>query len=205
MGTALDAFVYSPPLSVSSQRYYQSFDWTRLSSSADFASYNALYSTFIPVYFKIRWVPNIQSNASGYYLPGGANNAPITYNLTDGFSTTRYDNVDNPIGGVEGTQYTSFKTFDPSKRWRTIVYPRRSQMTAPRQQFDAYIGNPPVNDTIRGMGRLWVQGVIQWEDSNNNMLVEPPTLSPPIAEQNARLSQLGNFFLFFYLRVYDRK
>lgn len=193
------------PLSVNSTQLFSLVDWSLISLSADFAQYNQLYSTFVPLYFKLRWIPNIQSNASGYYLPGGANNAPVTYNLTDGYSTTRYDNVDNPITPTEAVQYNSFKTFNPARRWQTIVYPRKSQMNAPRQQFSFFTPQPAVNDTIRGMGRLWTQVVVSWEDSANDMAANPPVNNPPVATQVTRVVQLGHFYAFFYLRVFDRK
>lgn len=210
LGGTANFTVFQIAISVNSTRFYQVIDWSRLSSSLDFQQYRELYSTFIPVYFKVKWVSNIQSNASGYYIPGGVSGnpptpySPITYNLTDGFATTRYDNVADPINTFAGTQYTSFKTFNPSRSWRTIVYPRRNQMTAPRQQFDAYVDTPAITDTIRGMGRLWIQGVVQWEDSNN--VVGPPSvLYPPVAIQQERMGQLGQLYYFFYCRVYDRK
>lgn len=193
------------PLAVNQTQLFSLVDWSLISLSADFPQYNQLYSTFIPLYFKLRWVPNVQSNASGYYLPGTQNNSPITYNLTDGFSTTRYDSVDNPLTPTEAVQYNSFKTFNPARNWRTIVYPRRSQMTAPRQQFSFFTPQPAINDTIRGMGRLWTQVVVNWEDSNNDMAANPPSNSPTIAVQTTRVAQLGHFYAFFYLRVFDRK
>lgn len=207
MGYSSDFVVWVPPLAVNSQYAYIAVDWANLINSVDFNQYQQLYSTFIPMYFKVRWVPNIQSNASGNYIPGGVNDqniplSPLFYNMTDGFSTTRYDNVDSPIPPTSGVQYTSFKTFNPSRNWKTIVYPRRSQMTAPRQQFDSYNPAPPISETIRGMGRLWLQFIVSWEDSNN---IPPEVLYPPVAIQNGRLSQLGHIYVFFYLRVYDRK
>lgn len=208
MGYTGDMVVWNAPFAVNTQYAYIAIDWANLSNSLDFAQYRDLYSTFIPLYFKVRWVPNVQSNASGNYIPGGLGGdppvpySPVFYNMTDGFSTTRYDNVDAPLTPTGGVQYTSFKTFDPSKRWRTIVYPRRSQMTAPRQQFDNYFPPPPIDNTIRGMGRLWIQTLISWEDNNNEL---PGTIYPPVAIQNTRLTHLGHFFIFFYLKVYDRK
>lgn len=202
MGYSGDFNVWGVPLSASTQFYYIAIDWANLSNSLDFSQYRDLYSTFIPLYYKVRWVPNIQSNASGYYIPGGIDNAPVTYNLTDGFSTTRYDNVDSPLTSTGGTQYNSFKTFNPARNWKTIVYPRRSQMTAPRQQFDSYSPPPPIDNTIRGMGRLWIQGIVSWEDNNNQL---PGQLIPSDEIQNTRLAQMGHFYIFFYMRVYDRK
>lgn len=199
--------VVGNPLAVNRTRLFAEVDWSQISASADFIQYNQLYSTFIPIYFKMRWVPNIQSNASGYYLPGGVppDNSPVTYNLYDGYSTTRYDNVDDPISPNDAVQYNSFKTFNAARRWQTIVYPRKSQMTAPRQQFSAYVGAPPITDTIRGMGRLWLQIDVSWEDSNNNMAANPPVNVPSVAVQSTRAQQLGHFYAFFYMRVYDRK
>lgn len=211
MGYSTDFVVWPTPTSAREQRFYAVIDWAKLRLSLDFPQYQQLYSTFIPVYYKVRWIPGIQSNASGYYIRaniGGdvpINEQVIAYTLTDGFSTTRYDNVDNPLTNIGGTQYTSFKTFDPSKRWRTIVYPRRSQMTAPRQQFDSFDPAPAINETIRGMGRLWIQGVVSWSDNNNNAASDPPVLNPTEGIQNLRMAQLGNLFIFFYMRVYDRK
>lgn len=207
MGYSGEFTVFPLPLAVNNQYAYIAVDWANLVNSVDFNQYQQLYSTFIPMYFKVRWVPNIQSNASGNFIPGGVNEngiplSPIFYNMTDGFSTTRYDNVDSPIPPTSGIQYTSFKTFNPSRSWKTIVYPRRSQMTAPRQQFDAYSPAPAINETIRGMGRLWLQFIVNWEDSNN---VLPAVMYPPDGVQNTRLSQLGHIYIFFYLRVYDRK
>lgn len=195
------------PLAVNQTQLFSLVDWSLISLSEDFPQYNQLYSTFVPLYFKLRWIPNIQSNASGYYLPGGpaAGNAPVTYNLTDGFSTTRYDTVDNPLTPTAAVQYSSFKTFNPARRWQTIVYPRRAQMDAPRQQFSAFTPQPAVNETIRGMGRLWTQVVVSWEDSNNLLLPAPGTNVPDIATQTQRVVQLGHFYAFFYMKVFDRK
>lgn len=200
-------FSIGVPLAVNRTQLFSRVDWSLISLSADFAQYNQLYSTFIPLYFKLRWVPNIQSNASGYYLPGGpvGGNAPVTYNLYDGYSTTRYDNVDEPINPTLAVQYNSFKTFNAARRWQTIVYPRKSQMTAPRQQFSFYSPIPAVSDTIRGMGRLWLQIEVSWEDSNNNMAAIPPVNNPTNAVQETRAQQLGHFYAFFYMRVFDRK
>lgn len=208
MGFSRDFTIWGAPVSYNSQYAFATIDWSDLVNSSDFVQYQGLYSTFIPLYFKVRWVSNIQSNASGNYIPGGVSGeppiplSPILYNLTDGFSTTRYDNVDGPLTPTAGTQYTSFKTFNPSRNWKTIVYPRRSQMTAPRQQFDSFNPTPPISDTIRGMGRLWLQTNVSWEDNNN---IVPGVLYPPVSEQILRVSQIGHFYIFFYLRVYDRK
>lgn len=211
LGAAFDLTTFITPINERSQYAYRDFGWSQLNLSADFTQYSQLYSTFIPLYYKVKWVTNVQSNASGYYIPGGTTgnppipNAPIIYNMTDGFSTTRYDGVENPLSPNNGVQYQTFKTFNAARNWRTIVYPRRSQMTAPRQSFDSYtIGaaNPPSNETIRGMGRLWLQTVVSWEDSNN---VLPNTLNPSAGDQNIRLSQIGHLYIFFYCKVYDRK
>lgn len=199
MSSTFDFNVYSLPVNGSTSRFYQVVDWRWLNLSVDFNHYNELYSTFIPLYIKVRWVPNIQSNASGYYLPGGAE--PITYNLTDCFSTTRYDISDNPIDPTSGVQYSSFKTFNPARNWSTIVYPRRNQMTAPRQQFLNYEGIVPISDNLRGMGRLWIQGDVSWEDTANGI----DSIYPNAITQSSRMTQLGHLYAHYYMRVFDRK
>lgn len=191
-------------------------DWRYLSSSADFIQFQNLYSTFIPKYFKIKWVPSMQHNASGYYVYGNAGgnvdvgNRTIIFSNFDGFSTTRYDNTDVVLSANDAMQYNSFKTFDATKRWQTIVYPRRSQMVAPRQKFDDYNADAdalPVTDTIRGMGRLYIQLKTSWEDSNNTLGGLPPvvTLNPDVNELNIRNLQLGQFYVNFYFYSFDRK
>lgn len=203
MGNAYDLSAYTPVIDLRTIWSYISIDWSLLNQSADFGQFNDLYSTFIPKYIKIRWVPSIQQNASGYYIPGG-NLEPITLNMFDGFSTIRYDGVDNPITPNAGMQYNSFKTWNLARSWQTIVYPRRTQMVAPRQRFSDYAdggANAVVNDNIRGMGRCWMQHKIVWEDSNYNAV--PPVPTPEVRRE--RLSQMGHIYVTFYFWSFDRK
>lgn len=203
MGNAYDLLSYGIQIDVRTVWAYQSMDWTILRLSSDFSQFNDLYSTFIPKYFKVRWVPSIQQNASGYYVPG-INTEPITFNMFDGFSTTRYDNIDNPISPNDAMQYNSFKTFNPARNWQTIVYPRRNQMNAPRQKFNDFaLGgvNAVVTDTIRAMGRLWLQFKIIWEDANYDANPQIPTP----ANRELRLSQMGHLYVIFYFWAFDRK
>lgn len=213
LGRALDFNVSSIWVDTRHVWAFQFFDWTNIRLSYDFDHFSEIYSTFIPKYMKIKWVPNIQSNASGYYVYGNIGGAlpqeqrTYIYTMTDGFSTIRYDNVDGPIGNNSGMQYSSFKTFDPSKRWSAIVYPRRSQMVAPRQKFADYVpANIVANDTHRGMGRLWIQALVAWEDSNHVQGVPPnPVYSPDIATQVERLNQIGHFYVNYYMYTFDRR
>lgn len=203
MGNAYDLLVYDIVVDIRTVYAYQALDWSLLNSSADFTQFNELYSTFIPKYFKVRWVPCIQQNASGYYVPG-SELGPITFNMYDGYSTTRYDGTDNPISPNAAMQYNTFKTWNPARSWSTIVYPRRSQMIAPRQRFSDYAVNGPnaaVNDNIRGMGRLWLQFKCTWEDANYG--ANPPV--PTVANSLLRLSQMGHLYLTYYLYTFDRK
>lgn len=203
MGNAYDLLAYGLSIDVRTIWAYQAIDWTLLNLSADFNQFSDLFSTFIPKYFKVRWVPAIQHNASGYYVPGQTGE-PITTNLFDGFSTTRYDEVDNPIAPNAAMQYNTFKTWNPARSWTTIVYPRRNQMIAPRQRFIDYapLGpNAVVNDNIRGMGRLWPQFKVTWEDADYNVNPQIPTPDQRII----RLSQTGHFYITYYFYSFDRR
>lgn len=182
---------------------YQAIDWSILRLSADFTQFNQIFSTFIPRYIKVKWVPSIQQNASGWYVPGEGLPSPL-FNFYDGFSTIRYDGTDNPISNNAGMQYNSFKTFNMARNWQTIIYPRRSQMIAPRQRFSDYVIDGPnavVNDNIRGMGRLWIQIKVSWSDSDFDEVPQVPTLEARLA----RLAQSGHLYVTYYFTAFDRK
>lgn len=179
--------------------------WGQLSASQDFIPYNGLYSSFIPLYFVVKWVPSVQANTSGFNVPSVTSPNNYTFNFFDGFSTTRYDRLVGPAGPNQGVQYQTHKTFDVSRPWRNIVYPRYNQMNTKRQLFADYAGDDPIplNDTLRGMGVFWIQVKLEYSGT----VVQPNVVPAPeqIDTYNALCERSGQFYAFFYLRAFDRK
>lgn len=207
LGTAFDLSFATGTVGLGNDSIWSSvqISWTTMNSSVDFEHYTGLYTSFIPLYMLIKWTPSIQGQTSGNVVPGVAESPGVySYNLYDGFSTIRYDTNDTVLTNIEGAQYLSHKTFNPSRKWRLKVYPRKRQMARQRQFFVDYSGDGPidVDDEIRAMGRAFIQ--VKFEATGIPVATGQAPSDIQVTQINSRLSRTGHFYVFYYMNAYDR-